>query len=154
MRGVYEASVKITGLVAAKTLIYITAPSGKCVEILSAEVTNATNETNEQLECTVHKISSLGTPTATTLTPSKLEQGDQAAGSTVKGDVTASEPTYSSSPNIEVGRGGFASLAGWRFQPVPEERPVIASTDSWGLRMLSTPTSFDAVCVLRFREIG
>jgi hypothetical protein len=154
MRGVYEATVPITGLAAAATLAYLTAPAGKVVEVLSASVTNRTNETNEQCECTLHKVSVLGTPTAATITPTKLEQGDQAAASTVKGPVTASEPTYTSAPNVEAGREGFPSLGGWRYQPVPEERLVIAPGDTWGLRLLNSPTAFDAVVRLVFREIG
>lgn len=154
MRGVYEASTKVSGVTQGQTLMYITVASGKCVEILSIEITNASNETNEQCEASFHKVSSLGTPTATTITPTKLEQGDQAAASLVKGPVTASEPTYSSSPNIEVGRKGFASLAGYQHAPVPEERPVLAGGDSWGLRLLNNPSSLDLVAVTRFREIG
>ncbi len=154
MRGVYEASIKISSLAAAKTLLYITAPSAKCVEVLSASVTNATNETNEQCEVTLSLISSLGTPTATTITPTMAQQGDQAAGSTLKSNVTASEPTYASSPAVEVGRQGFASLAGYQFAPVPEERPVIAPSATWGLYLVNAPTAFDAVVALRFREIG
>jgi hypothetical protein len=155
MRGVYKASIKASGLTAAKTLLYITAPSGKCVEILSASVTNASNATNAQLEAVISKISSLGTPTATTITPTKLEQGDQAAGSTVKGNVTASEPTYATAPAIEVNRRGFASLAGWEYAPVPEDRLVIAPTDSWGIYLVtSSLSSTDLDIELTFREIG
>lgn len=154
MRGVYEASHKISALATAATLMYITAPANKVVEILSIEVTDATNETNEQMEITFQLISSLGTPTATTVTPSKLEQGDQAAGSTVKAAVTASEPTYSSGPAVEVGRAGVATLGGYRYAPVPEERPVVAGGASWGLRLLANITAIDAVVVMRFREIG
>ena len=153
MRGVYEASLQISGLNAARTLLYLTAPSGKCVEVLSASVTNATNETNEQLECCLQRITTLGTPTGTALTPTKMEQGDQAAGSTAVGNVTASEPTYTS--NTQIGRRGFPSLGGWEFAPVPEERPVIAPSESWGLRILAAPSSaIDADVRVVFREIG
>src|SRR5688500_16898582 len=112
MRGVYTAKIKISGLAAAKTLMYITAPAAKVVEILGAIITNASNETNEQCEATLQRISALGTPTGTALTPSKHENGDQAAGSTAVGNITASEPTYAA--NSEVGYEGFASLAGYR----------------------------------------
>jgi hypothetical protein len=139
---------------AAQTLLYITVPANKVVEVLSIDITNSSNETNEQCEATLHLVSSLGTPTAATITPSKLEQGDQAASSLVKGPVTASEPTYTSSPNIEVGRKGFASLAGYQFAPVPEERPQLAGGASWGLRLLNSPSSVDLVVDFRFREIG
>jgi hypothetical protein len=154
MRGVYEASYEISANAAAKTLLYITAPSNKVVEILSAEVTNASNETNEQCEAGWSKISSLGTPTATVVTPTKMEQGDQAASSTVKANVTASEPTYASAPTIEAGRKGFASLAGWQYPPLPEERLIIAGGDSWGLRLYNSPTAFDTTIRVVFREIG
>jgi hypothetical protein len=153
MRGVYTAQYEITGLSAAKTLMYITAPSSAIVEILSAEISNETNETNEQLVACFQRVSSLGTPTATTLTPSKHEAGDQAAASTVKANVTASEPSYSS--NTEIGPAGFSSLGGWRFDPLPEERPAIAPSASLGLRLLTaTNTSFDGRIRITFREIG
>ena len=152
MRGVYTATVAISGLAGAKTLAYITAPSSKVVEILSAEVSNTSNATNQQLLATLQRVTTLGTPTGTALTPAKHEAGDQAAGSTAVGNVTASEPTYTA--DTEVGRSGFASLAGWRFDPVPEERPIIAPSATLGLRMISTPTSFDALVRITFREIG
>jgi hypothetical protein len=152
MRGVYTAPYKISSVSAAKTLMYLTAPSGKVVEILSASVTNASNETNEQMECVLQRITSLGTPTATAVTPVKHEAGDQASGSTVAGNVTASEPTYTS--DTELGRQGFASLGGWWFQPTPEERPTVANGASIGLRLLTAPTSWDLVVSITFREIG
>lgn len=152
MRGVYTASIKISSLNSARTLMYLTAPAAKVVEILSAFVTNASEETNEQLEATFQRISALGTPTGTSLTPAKHELGDQASASTVVGNITASEPTYGA--NTTVGYDGFSSLAGYAFTPTPEERPVINAGDSWGLRMLSTPTSFDAIVRVTYREIG
>lgn len=153
MRGVYEATVAISALAATKTLMYITAPSNKVVEILSARVTNTSNETNEQLECTIQKITTLGTPTATTLTPTPRETGDQAAGSTVKGDCTSEPTTYTS--GVEAGRQGFPSIAGWHYQPIPGERLVIGGGASWGLLLLTTTcTAFDAMATVTFREIG
>lgn len=153
MRGVYEANIRIAALNSARTLMYITGPANKVVEILSASVTNESNTTNQQLECTFQLVSSLGTPTGTALTATKSEQGDQAAGSTAVGNITASEPTYTS--NTQYGLRGFASLAGWDFAPVPEERLYIAGGATWGLRMLNTtPTAFDCCVRVSFREIG
>lgn len=149
MRGVYEASGKISGLAAAETLLYITAPSTAIVEVLETKITNATNETNEQLEACWQKVNALGTPTATTLTPSEYEQGDQAAGSVVKLHVTASEPSYVA--NTELHREGFASLAGYRNAG----EVIIAPSASWGLRLLTTTnTAFDAIVSVKFREKG
>lgn len=152
MRGMYTATYRISGLNAAKTLMYITAPSNKNIRLFSASVTDETNETNEQLICTFQRISSLGTPTATAVTPAPHETGDQAASATVKANVTASEPSFAS--DTELGREGFSSLGGWYFDPTPEERPVFAGGASWGIRILNAPTSFDAVVRVTFCEEG
>lgn len=154
MRGVYEASIKISALAAGATLLFITAPSGKIVEVLEASVTNCTNETNEQLECCLQKITTLGTPTATTITPTPTEPGDQAAASTVKGNCSSEPTTYTSGATF--GQEGFPTMAGWRYQPLPETRCYIGSAASIGLRLLPTPAlgSFDADVRVVFREIG
>lgn len=153
MRGVYNAQVQVTGVTTGKTLIYVTAPATAAVEILSANVTAiGSNVTNQNMECTLQRVGTLGTPTGTSLTASKSENGDQAAGSTVVGNVTASEPTYTN--NTQVGKEGAASLGGWRYQPVPEERMVIPPSGTVGLRLLTTLTSTDLNAQLQFREIG
>jgi len=152
MRGVYEASANVGAVTAAQTLLYLTAPSGKCVEIISAHVTNESNETNEQMEITLQRITTLGTPTATANTPTPTELGDAAAGSTVATDVTASEPTYTAGKDF--GRAGVPSLAGWRFEPEPEARPIVANAASIGIQILTAITSADLVVRLVFREIG
>jgi hypothetical protein len=152
MRGVYTATYRITGLSAARTLMYLKAPADKVLEILSASVTNEGNETNEQLLCTLQRITTEGTPTATAVTPARHEPGDQAAGATVKANVTASEPTYTA--DTEIGREGFSSLGGWYFDPTPEERPIIPGQGLMGLRLISTPAAFDGVAKITWREIG
>lgn len=154
MRGVYDANIKISGLSSARTLMLITAPATAVVKILSAKVTDASNATNQQLECCWQLVSSLGSPTSTGITPAKHERGDQAAASTVVGNVTASEPTYTANTNLD--QGGFPSLAGWQHAPIEEERIIIAPGATYGLRLLSpsTPTSQDTDVVVKFQEIG
>lgn len=152
MRGVYEASYKISALNSARTLMLLTAPADGIVEILQATITNCSNETNEQLEAVLQTVDTLGTPTDTPVTPGKREAGDAASGSTVTANVTASEPSFVA--GTEVGREGFASLAGYRFQPVPEERPIVAPGETIALKMLSAPTAFDCIVSLVFREVG
>ncbi len=152
MRGVYRANIAIAGLNSARTVLYITAPSTAIVEILSAKIGDMDNATNQQLEACWQKVTS-GSPTATSLTPTKSEQGDQAAGSTVAGNVTASDFTYTSNTQFDL--QGFAMLAGYQHAPVPEERLYIAPSATWGLRLLtSSPTSFGCVVEAVFREIG
>lgn len=151
MRGVYCSTFPITGLAAARTLMILTAPAGRCVEILSASVTDESNATNFQLGCSIDRVSSLGSPTATPVTPVPTEAGDQAAGATVVANVTASEPTY----GAVCYREGAAAVQGWRFDPLnAEERVVVAPGASVGLRLLSTPASFNAVARITHREIG
>lgn len=152
MRGVFTATIAISGLNSARTVMYITAPATKVVKILSAHIGNSSNETNEQCAACFKRVSSLGTPTASSVTAAKHELGDQSAGSTVKGNVTASEPTYSS--NSEFGRQAFASLNGYNFQPTPEEQPTIQGNETVGLVLENSPTSFDAIVTVTFQEIG
>lgn len=151
MKGVYTAVYKISALAAAKTLMYLTAPSTKTIEILSVTVTNESNATNFQYEVQIANVTTLGTPTATAVTPTPHEKGDQACGSTVAANVTASEPTYGSALHQE----GAPSLVGYRFEPPTElERVYVAPSQSIGVRMITTPTSFDCDVRLTFREIG
>jgi hypothetical protein len=152
MRGVYNASLKISGVTTARTLAYIAPASGKPCEVLYCSVTNASNETNEQIECAVAQITTLGTPTATTITPMQTEPGDQAASATVKGNVTASEPTYSS--NSAHNHEGAASIAGYVWDP-PANRTVLATSGNpIGVRLLAAITSADLIVNIAFRELG
>jgi hypothetical protein len=150
MRGVYTAAYKIAGLNAAKTMLYLTAPATKAVEIIACTVTDESNATNFQMQVAIANIGTLGTPTATTVTPTPHEAGDHAAASTVKANVTAGEPTYGTTITQE----GAASIIGYRHEPAPEERLIVTPGASIGIRMITTPTSFDCDVRLTFREIG
>ena len=147
-RGFYEAQIAISGISSARTLLYITAPAAKVVEVVFSHFGNSSVETNEQCYAAWQRIGTLGTPTGTSLTPSPVMRGDQAAGSTVVGNVTASEPTYTA--NTVIGAMSFPSLNGYLF-----ERPfIIQAADSYGFRLLNGPSAFDAQVTVRFREIG
>src|ERR1700674_5364814 len=137
MRGVYTAATKIAALNASKTLAYLTAPATKAVEIIAVTVTNESNANNFQGQIAIQNITTLGTPTATSVTPTPHESGDQAAGSTTKFNVTASEPTY----GTVITQEGFASLVVSRHEPAPEERIIVTPNTSIGIRMITTPTS-------------
>jgi hypothetical protein len=150
MRGVYTAATKIAGLNATKTLAYITAPAAKAVEIIGCTVTNESNANNFQMQIAIANITTLGSPTGTTITPTPHEKGDQAAGSTTVFNITASEPTYGTTITQE----GAASLVGYRHEPAPEERLIVQPGASVGVRMITTPTAFDCDVRLTFREIG
>ena len=150
MRGVYSVVQNYAAVAAAKYLLTITAPTDKVVEIISASITNASNETNEQLIATIQRTTGAGT--GTNSTASKHEVGDQAAGSTVKNTITV-DPTPTA--NTEIGMEGFSSLAGWYFEPTPEERPIIGAGLFAAIRITTaTFTALDLQVRLTFREIG
>ena len=151
MRGIYTAAFKISALNASKTLMYLTAQANKVVEILGWTVTQENNATNFQMEVQIARITTLGSPTATAVTPTPHESGDQAAGSTVAANVTAGEPTYGAAITQE----GAASLVGYRFEPPTEgDRIYVAGGASVGIRMITVPSTSDFDIRLTFREIG
>lgn len=151
MRGVYTSSAKCAGLVAGKTLAYITAPSTQAVEIIAVTVTNESNITNYQMQVAIANITTLGTPSATANTPTPHEKGDQAAGSTVKVNLTSEPTTYGTTITQE----GAPSLTGYRHEPAPEERIIVQPSASIGIRLITTPgASTDFDIRITFREIG
>lgn len=152
MRGVYTVSHSITDLNSSKTLMLIQAASSHVIEILSVYVNNSTVETNQQLIVGIHRVTSLGTPVGTSVTPEKHENGDASSLATIKGNITASEPTYSAVP---LEKAGFSSIAGFNYIPIPEERIYIQPSGAIGIRLLSSPDiSFDCTVSVVFREIG
>lgn len=154
MRGVYRASIKITGVTTAKTLLYITTPSTAVIEILSARVTDTNEDTSEQIQAELNRISSLGTPTGTSVTPKPTEEGSAASGVTCKGNITVSEPTYDSAGD-EIANHGANKLGGWEYVPLPEERIIVKPSDSVGLRLIDAiANSSTIVAEITFREIG
>lgn len=151
MRGVYSASMSISSLDAAKTLILLQIPSSCVVEILSASVSNKTAETNEQIEVGIYRVGTLGSPAGTSITAVKSEAGDATSGLTILGNLSGEPNAYATIP---IDLQGVASLAGYRYDPMPEERPIIAPSAAVGLRLLSSPDGFDAVAKITWREIG
>jgi hypothetical protein len=153
LKGVYNAQYQASGVNTARTLLYLTAPAAKVVEVLSVSVTNVNVTAAEQLDIIFSKITTLGTPTATTIVPRPTETGDQACGSTSKANVTGSEPTYENPPYVD--RQGASNAGGYYYDPLPEERPTIAPGDSYGVKLAGTPASTYTLDInVRFREIG
>ena len=152
--GVYSAEYTLAALAAAKTLMYQTAPADAVCEIMSAHVTNATNETNEQFEVKFHRIATLGTPTGTAVVPGPHHSGSTATGVTMKANITASEPTYGAVNVNEFGLQGAATLGGWHFEPPPDERPANSPAGNIGLRHMASVTAFDAKIVWVLNELG
>ena len=152
MKGVYTAATKIAGLNAAKTLAYLTAPSNKTIEIIGVTVTDESVATNFQMEIAIANISTLGTPTATQVTPTPHEKGDQASGSTFGlGSNSSGEPT---TYGTTITQEGATSLIGYRHEPQPEERIYLAPGATLGVKLATTPPATDFDVRVTWREIG
>lgn len=152
MRGVYTAIYKIIGLTSTKTLMYIVPSSGKLSELLYISITNANNSINQQLECSLARITTLGSPTATSVTPTPTEPSDQIATSSVFANCTSEPTTYGPSLSDE----GAPSLGGWFWEPAANRTIIATNTFPCGIRLIepSSPASFDCLINLTFREIG
>lgn len=153
MRGVYRLVDTISSVTTAKTLLYIETGT-KPIEILSARVTCQDEDTSEQIMVELNRIATLGTPTATTITPKPTEEGSAAYGGTCKSNVTASEPTYDGESDA-IASGGANKLAGWEYVPLPEERVIVGPSDDVGLRLIDDiANSSNLTAEIVFREIG
>lgn len=138
-QGVYTFSKEFSND-AAKTLMYITAPSGKPVRVLSARVTISTEESADQIYIAIQKISSLGTPTSTgDADVFKHTSNSGNAASTVKYNITGSEPTYSAGT---LGGRGVLHSTGWEWVPGTEKEEVwLNGSESLGIRCIDAPAA-------------
>lgn len=152
MRGVYTAHIDISAINNDISLMTVRAPSTAIVEVISVAVSNLDSEVSEQLSIAFTRVTTYGSPTGTTVTPEKHEAGDQAAASTVLGNLSGEPTAYASVP---LDKQGVNALSGYRYDPMPEERPTIAPSAAIGVRLLTTPsTPFDCSVAVVFREIG
>jgi hypothetical protein len=137
--------------------MYIAPAANVHAEVLYVSVTNASNATNQQIECRVDRITTLGTPTATTVTPESHEPGDQAASAVVKANVTASEPTYRSDTGgaSALSAEGEPSLSGFFWEPAANRTILATNAKPVGVRLITaSPVAFDCLVNLTHREIG
>lgn len=151
MRGVYTAHYDIAGISSAKTLMLLTAPSSAVLEIIGVHTTNLDVETSEQLSIGLYRVSTIGSPTGTSVTPEKHEAGDAVAAATVLANLSAEPTTYASNP---IDKQGVNNLAGYHYDPIPEERPIVAPSAAIGVRLLVAPSSFNCSIMIIYREIG
>jgi len=155
MRGVYTVRQQIASLSTAKTVLLGTVPSSCVVEILEAYLTNANQSTLEQLDIGLFLVTTLGTPTGTTISAGNVQKTEGGSPNTVVtwlGDLTGEPTAYDANPlHVE----GVINVGGYRYEPVPEARRWIGVSKSFGLRILVNPVnSFKAECVITYREVG
>lgn len=151
MRGVYTSEIKLSGWASNKPVLLITNASTKVIEIISAHIGDVgSNVTNQQLEACLARVTTLGSPVGTGVTPNPEESGDAAAAATVTGGLTTDVTTK----GVNCDHQGFASLAGYQYNPLPEERMYLAPSASAVLYMPVAPTAFDCIAQIKHREIG
>jgi len=152
MRGVYTANYTITSLNAAKSLMTLLAPSTACLEILNANITNLDSEVSEQLSVGLFNITTYGSPAGTSVTPEKHENLDAASTTTVLANLSGEPTAYAANP---IDKQGINNLSGYRYDPMPEERPIVGPSRGIGLRLLVTPSGvFNCSVQIVYREIG
>lgn len=151
MRGVYTASALISSLATSKTVVLLTAPATAAVEILGIGLSNTDSESSEQWDIALFRVTTLGSAAGTSVVPAKHENGDTAANASCLVNLTVEPTTYET---VAIDRQGVSNLAGYRYDPIPEERPALPPSGSIGLKLISTPSSFNAAIQITFREIG
>lgn len=151
MRGVYTAEYQISSLTGTKTVLVLMAPTTAVIEVLSASLSNTNNDNSEQYEAGIYYITNSNGATGVAVTPRHHEQGSGGGNATSSGNMNT-EPSYGS---VAIDHQGFNNLAGYRYDPIPEERPIIGPSGGIGLRLLANPVSgFNAVAQIVYREIG
>jgi len=154
MRGVFRLVDTLTAVTTAKQLLYLAAPSGAVVEILSARVTAQDDDTSEQIMVELNRATgTVGGGDALTSKPT--EEGSAAYGGSAKGGNTAITGMTPDGESDAIASGGANKLAGWEYVPLPEERATLAPDDQLVLRTVDDiSAATDLTCEITFREIG
>ena len=154
MQGVYRAVDTIPAVTTPKTLIYLTVPSDRVIEILSARISCQNEGTSEQIYAELNRVATVGAPAGTSITPKPTEELSAAAGTTALSNLTA-EPTAYDPKTDAIYSGGDNKLAGWEYTPLPEERAIVKPGGAVGLRLINAITNAsDLTAEIKFREIG
>ena len=157
MRGVYTLSVDTqTGILDDRTILYAYGPSNMCVEILSARITQLNVDTAEQLGAGVYKISTItGATSDDSGNIRKHEDGDPLCSVICSGTVSA-VGTQVVETGTPIDAQGFNNLAGYYYDPIPEERVVLSPGQGVALKLSIAPASNATRFIgeMNIREIG
>jgi len=154
MRGVYTADFTASGITTGpRTLLMLRAPSNGVVEILRASVTNLSNSTSEQIQAGLFRVTAIGSPVFSgAANIMKHENLDATSTISASGCILSGESTFDANP---IDKQGFNNLAGYSYDPLPEERPIVPPGGYVGLRLTNlTMTSSILTAEIVYREIG
>lgn len=152
MGRMYSATFEEVAVTAAQDLIEIVAASDSVVVIHSVSISQSTeagDAQSEMLNLLYHRGSTSGSG-GTTVTPAPMNLGDAAFGGTCEANNTtqSTEGTILRAENFNV-------LAGYIWQPTPEERIVVSPSGRLIIELQTAPA--DSVTMsgtVVFEEIG
>lgn len=152
MRGVYTISDAPFALSTAKTALLITAAANKTLEVLEVTLTAASIAAAMQMACGLQRVTTIGSAAGATPDVAKHEKATAAHGFVPLTNLTTEPTTYEVGV---VGFRGFAHSIGYYWIPQPEDRVYIIGGQTWGLRVLTAPSSpFNAIVTCTVREIA
>lgn len=154
MARIYTATAEVSNVTAAIDLMEVNAPSDSAIMILSAVVSQSSEEGDaeaEMLQFSIGRASGSAGSGGSSATPQAHDEGDPASGATVESGNTTRAGT-----NTLIRREAANVQAGWFYTPVPEERIIVSpGGDPLIFGMEDTPA--DAVnfkIAVTFAEIG
>jgi hypothetical protein len=153
MRGEYTVSVALTGVgppaTIPATLLLLKTPSAAIVEVLEAWI-QSEDGIAQQISGALSRVASPGSPAGSTVTPEKMEPGDQASGCTVIVNV---EPT-GSYDGVPVDWQGAPATSGYLFSEPVGMGAFAAPSTGIGLRIEEITTAGNFIVGLRWVEHG
>jgi hypothetical protein len=151
----YVATFSEIAVTAIQDIFEIVAPSDAVVVIHSIYLGQSTEEgdaQDEMLPLQLTKGYTVSGSGGASVTPTPLESGFPAAGSTVERNNTTQANTGTP---VELLADAFNVRAGWQYRPTPEERIVLSPSQRLVLELPVAPT--DSITLsgsLIFEEIG
>lgn len=152
----YTAVMDAVSVSAAADLFWIGAPADSIVIIHEIRVTQAAQETSEQLNLKIFRTTTDQSAVGTSITPNPLEVGFAAAGSTVRSNITGGSLSTISTLLWEDSQN---LINGWHYLPTPEIRIILSPTAGTAgrlaVRLATAPAAAITVtATITFEEIG
>lgn len=148
----YSAVFDGVAVTAVQDFFRVSAPSDAIVVIHSVSISqgsDAGDAESEMLRMIMHRGSTDGGG-GSTPTPSPLNSGDAAFGGTV-----GANNTTQSTDGAVLRAESFNVLAGYLWQPTPEERPVVSPSGRFVVALETAPTdSLTMSGTIIFEEVG
>jgi hypothetical protein len=147
---VFTGSALHSGVTTAKNLLVLTAPAGVALQILGAKISNASNETNEQMDGAIYAVGTAGVGTPTSVTAVNTCIGSSAtASATLVHTYGTTEPVLAAAP---VWYDAGASLSGLEYVPRMTESIKVMPGSAIVLCTVTTITSANLLAQITWRE--